>query len=151
MMIIDESPAAAAAGHGSDASFHPLPLKWGSDAVITGFHLAVSGYGGNPGAALMEYKRFAVQAFEREPGKWRARIRRVDGEPVQLTGTDKLDQSITRADERTQAAALLMAMAAIAEGTFVRDRAASEKFWRRREYESPRSAPPKLQRRRIKF
>lgn len=99
----------------------------------------------------MEYKRFAVQAFEREPGKWRARIRRVDGEPVQLTGTDKLDQSITRADERTQAAALLMAMAAIDEGTFVRDRAATEKFWRRREYQSPTSAPPKLQRRRIKF
>lgn len=100
----------------------------------------------------MEYKQFAVQAFEREPGKWRARIRRVDGAPVQVIGTNKLDQSITRADERTPAAALLTAMAAIDEGTFVRERAATEKFWRRREYSSPRSTGPgKLQQRRIKY
>jgi hypothetical protein len=99
----------------------------------------------------MEYNGFAVQAFEREPGKWRARIRRVNGEPVQVVGTNKLDQSITRVDERTPAAALLTAMAAIDEGIFVRDRVATEKFWRRREYSSPKSASPnKLQRRRTR-
>jgi hypothetical protein len=98
---------------------------------------------------LMEYNGFALQAFEREPGKWRARIRRVNGEPVQVIGTNKLDQSITRADERTPAAALLTAMAAIDEGTFVRERVSTEKFWRRREYSPPRSAEPnKLRRRR---
>jgi hypothetical protein len=97
----------------------------------------------------MEYKQFAVQAFEREPGKWRARIRRVDGNPVQVIGTNKLDQSITRADDATPAAALLTAMAAIDEGIFGRERAARERFWRRGEYGSPRSAAPgKLQRRR---
>jgi hypothetical protein len=79
----------------------------------------------------MEYKQLVVQAFEREPGKWRASIRRADGKPAKVIGGKKLDQSIT--DERTAAAAILMAMAAIDAATFVvRDRVATEKFWRRR-------------------
>jgi hypothetical protein len=32
----------------------------------------------------MEYKQFRVQAFEREPGKWRANVRRGDGKPVKF-------------------------------------------------------------------
>jgi len=100
---------------------------------------------------LMEYKQFAVQAFEREPGKWRASIRRVDGEPVQVIGTNKFGQSITRIDDRTPAAALLTAMDAIDAGTFVRDRAATEKLWRRRECSSSeRVETNNLQRRRAK-
>jgi hypothetical protein len=80
----------------------------------------------------MEYKQFVVQAFEREPGRWRASIRRADGKPVKVIGGNKLDQSITHFDERTAAAAVLTAMAAIDAGTFVRDRVATERFWRRR-------------------
>jgi len=99
----------------------------------------------------MEYKQFAVQAFEREPGKWRASIRRVDGEPVQVISGSKFDKSITRVDDRTPAAALLTAMDAIDAGTFVRDRAATEKLWRRREYGPLGStAPHNLQRRRTR-
>jgi hypothetical protein len=81
---------------------------------------------------LMEYKQFSVRAFEREPGKWRAKIRRADGEPVNVIGGKKLDQSITAVDERTPAAALLMAIAAIDAGMFIRVQAATEKLWRRR-------------------
>jgi len=97
----------------------------------------------------MEYKHFAVQAFEREPGKWRASIRRVDGDPVQIMGATKLDQTITHIDDRTAPAALLTAMEAIDAGTFVRDRVDTEKFWRRRAQSSLRSVEPaRLQRRR---
>ena len=80
----------------------------------------------------MEYKRFDVQAFEREPGKWRANIRRADGKPVKIIGGKKFEQSVTRFDAPTAVAAIFMAMAAIDAGTFVRDRVATEKFWRRR-------------------
>ena len=81
---------------------------------------------------LMEYKRFVVRAFERESGKWRASIRRADGKPVKVIGGRKFEQSVTRFDARTADAAIRMAMAAIDAGTFVRDRAATVKFWRRR-------------------
>jgi hypothetical protein len=80
----------------------------------------------------MEYKRFVVRAFEREPGKWRASIRRADGKPVKVIGRKKLEQSVTRFDARMADAAIRMAIAAIDAGTFVRDQAATEKFWRRR-------------------
>ena len=80
----------------------------------------------------MEYKRFFLQAFEREPGKWRANIRRADGKPMKVISGKKLEKSGTRFDAGTAAAAIRMAMAAIDAGTFVRDRVATEKFWRRR-------------------
>ncbi len=80
----------------------------------------------------MEYKRFVLQTFEREPGKWRASIRRADGKPVKVIGGKKLEKSVTRFDAGTAVAAIRMAMTAIDAGTFVRDRVATEKFWRRR-------------------
>jgi hypothetical protein len=79
----------------------------------------------------MEYKQFSVQAFEREPGKWRADIRRADGEPVKVIGRKKLEKSITRFDASSAVAALVVAMDVIDAGTFVRDRVGTEKFWRR--------------------
>jgi hypothetical protein len=83
------------------------------------------------GTTVMEYKRFHVQAFERKPGKWRAAIRRVDGKPVKILGRKKLAQDITNFDAPTAAAAVAMAMTAIDAGSFVRDRVATERFWRR--------------------
>ena len=80
----------------------------------------------------MEYKRFVVQAFEQEPGKWRASIRRADGKPVKIIGGNKLEQGNMSGDERTAAAALLTAMAAIDAGIPTRSRMATEKYWRRR-------------------
>jgi hypothetical protein len=79
----------------------------------------------------MEYKRFVVRAFEQEPGKWRASIRRTDGKPVKIIGGKKLEQGLS-GGERTAAAALLTAMAAIDAGTSTRGRVGTEKFWRRR-------------------
>ena len=81
---------------------------------------------------LMEFKRFVVHAFEREPGKWRASIRRADGKPVKVIGHRNLEQIVTCFDAPTAVAAILMAMAAIDAGTFARDRVATEKFWRLR-------------------
>ena len=88
----------------------------------------------------VEYKRFVVKAFEREPGKWRASIRRADGKPVKVIGGKKLEESVTRFDAGTAVAAIRMAMAAIDAGTFVRDRVATEKFWRRGQSSSTRRA-----------
>jgi len=83
------------------------------------------------GTARMEYKRFQVQAFEREPGRWRAAIRRVDGKPVKILGRKKLTQDVTSFDAASAAAAVAMAMTAIDAGSFARDRVATERFWRR--------------------
>jgi hypothetical protein len=80
----------------------------------------------------MEYKRFVVRALEREPGKWRACIRRADGKPVNVIRGKKLEQFVTGLDAPTAVAAIFMAMTSIDAGTFARDRVATEKFWRRR-------------------
>ena len=80
----------------------------------------------------MEYKRFVVRAFEQEPGKWRASIRRADGKPVKVIGGKKLDHGNMSGGEGTAAAALLTAMAAIDAGTTPRRPVATEKYWRRR-------------------
>ncbi len=71
----------------------------------------------------MEYQQFSVTAFERQPNKWRARIRRLDGMPVLIQGLKRLDQFVTGIDCETAQAALLTAMAAIDAGTFSRNRA----------------------------
>ena len=82
------------------------------------------------GVLLMVYKGFYVQAFEREPGKWRANIRRVDGKLVKVVSRETLEKSTTRLDAATAVAAMVMAMDVIDAGTIVR--VATEKFWRRR-------------------
>jgi hypothetical protein len=75
----------------------------------------------------MEYKQFRVQAFEREPGKWRADIRRGDGKPVKIVGREKLEKFVTKFDACTAGAAIVMAMAVIDAGMLVRDRVPTEK------------------------
>ena len=79
----------------------------------------------------MEYKQLYVKAFEREPGKWRADIRRADGKPLKVLGRKKLKKIVTKLDATTAVAAMVMAMALIDAESFARDRAATEKFWRR--------------------
>jgi hypothetical protein len=78
----------------------------------------------------MKYGQFVVHAFEREPGKWRARIWRVDGAAIVITGRKKLRRFVTGLDVRTAPAAMLMAMKAIDSGTFLAHREHIEKFWR---------------------
>jgi hypothetical protein len=69
----------------------------------------------------MEYKQFIVKIFEREPGKWRAIIRRSDGRPVMdCRGRVKISEFVTGVDAITAEAALLAAMAAIDAGAFSR-------------------------------
>jgi len=75
--------------------------------------------GGRP----MEYnEQFIVEAFEREPGKWRASVRRADGKPVRIIARTrtKLDKFVTGVDATTAEAALRMAIAAIDAGAFSR-------------------------------
>lgn len=67
----------------------------------------------------MEYRAFVIQAFEPEPGRWRARIRRADGKAMMLAADKKrLTQFVTGLDATTAEAALLMAIAAIDAETF---------------------------------
>jgi hypothetical protein len=69
----------------------------------------------------VEYKQFFLQAFERKPGKWRARVKRSDGQALMI-GPDraKIDQFVARPDALTPEDALLKAIAAIDAGAFSR-------------------------------
>ena len=77
----------------------------------------------------MEYQGFVVDAFERDPGKWRAKISRSSGKPV-ITGRRKIWRFVTGVDATTAPAALLMAIDAIDAGAFSRAAPLPEKFWR---------------------
>jgi hypothetical protein len=79
----------------------------------------------------MEYKQFVVRAFEREPGKWRAKILRPDGQPL-IRGRKRIVQFVTGLDRTTPSAALIAALEAIDAGAFSRAGTLTEKFWRRR-------------------
>ena len=77
----------------------------------------------------MEYKGFYISTYEREPEKWRARIRRVRDLPV--TRRKKFVEYITYNDARTAAQALKMAIAAIDGGSFfARSKKGAERFCR---------------------
>ena len=65
----------------------------------------------------MEYKRFTVKAFEREPGKWRASIQRTNGKPL-WAGRAKIRHFVTGIDATTPQRAMQMALAAIDRGAF---------------------------------
>ena len=79
----------------------------------------------------MEYKQFIVRAFEREAGKWRAKILRLTGKPS-VTGRKRIVQYISGVDRATASAALLAALEAIDAGAFARPATLPEKFWRGR-------------------
>ena len=67
----------------------------------------------------MEYKQFNVQAFEREPGKWRASVERANGKALMITTNRRqLAKFVTGVDAKSAQAAILMAMAAIDAGAF---------------------------------
>jgi hypothetical protein len=83
----------------------------------------------------MEYKQFVVRAFEREPGKWRAKILRPDGESL-IKGRKRIVQFVTGLERTTPSAALLAALAAIDAGAFSRAPTLPEAFWRRRGQQS---------------
>jgi hypothetical protein len=70
----------------------------------------------------VEYKQFFVKAFERKPGKWRARVKRLDGKPIIVARRDKakVDEFVTSQDSSTPDDALLRAIAAIDAGAFSR-------------------------------
>ena len=78
--------------------------------------------GGADESSAMEYKQFIIKRFEREPGKWRATVRRSDGKPLMVSGRArvKLSEFVTGVDAMTAEAALLAAMAAIDAGAFSR-------------------------------
>ena len=77
----------------------------------------------NPkGFSAMEYKEFVVRAFEREPGKWRACVKRVNGKAIMATmdHRPKLAKFVTGVDAKSAQAAMLMALAAIDAGAFTK-------------------------------
>lgn len=80
----------------------------------------------------MEYKRFIIDAFEREPGRWRAHIIRRGGKPLTATHRAKLQVFVTETDSTSAGEAMIVAMAAIDSGMFFRKTNRSTgKFWRR--------------------
>jgi hypothetical protein len=83
------------------------------------------------GGGRVEYQGFVVDAFERDPGKWRAKLSRSSGRPL-ITGRKRIWQFVTGIDATTAPAALLMALEAIDAGTFSFAAPLPEKFWRRR-------------------
>ena len=83
------------------------------------------------GGGHMEYQGFIVDAFERDPGKWRAKLSRASGRPL-ITGRKRIWQFVTGIDATTSPAALLMALEAIDAGTFSSATPLPENFWRRR-------------------
>jgi hypothetical protein len=77
----------------------------------------------------VEYKQFIVRLFEQQPGKWRARVKRLDGKPLMVArrGKTKIDEFITSPDSATPNGALLKAFAAIDAGAFSRPGGAAGK------------------------
>jgi hypothetical protein len=69
----------------------------------------------------VEYKHFIVKAFQQEPGKWRASVKRSDGTPLIIIGSHrvKIAQSVTHVDSLTAEGALRMAVTAIDAGAFL--------------------------------
>jgi hypothetical protein len=63
----------------------------------------------------MQYKIFEIMGYEREPGKWRASITRLDGKDVACQGT-LMPRFITSADTAIEAESLQLAKGAIDEG-----------------------------------
>jgi len=79
----------------------------------------------------VQYKQFTISAYEREPGKWRARVRRTSG-GVLIAGRRKVLEFVTAMDSASEADAMTVAIAAVDAGAFSRPiRQGSEKFWRR--------------------
>jgi hypothetical protein len=79
----------------------------------------------------MQYKQFTISAYEREPGKWRARVRRSSGRPL-IGGRGKLLQFVAAIDASSEEDAMIMAIDAIDAGAFSRaTQRSSERFWRR--------------------
>lgn len=79
----------------------------------------------------MEYKQFTISAYEKQSGKWRARVRRTSGRAL-IAGRAKLMEFVTAKDGASEADAISMAIDAIDAGAFARaTKRSSEKFWRR--------------------
>jgi hypothetical protein len=70
----------------------------------------------------VEYKEFFVKAFEQQPGKWRARVKRCDGRPLMVVGHNrvKIEEFVTSPDSLTPDDALVRAIMAIDAGAFSR-------------------------------
>jgi hypothetical protein len=84
------------------------------------------------GAGLpVQYKQFTISAYQRQTGKWRARVWRSNGRPL-IAGNGKPLEFVTAMDSSSEADAMSMALAAIDAGAFSRTtQRNSEKFWRR--------------------
>jgi len=78
----------------------------------------------------MKYKSFLIEAFEPEPGKWRARITRAHDRPLKPTSRKR--EFVTSAEHSSAAGALMKAMEVIDGGFFSHNTERNtEKYWRR--------------------
>jgi len=44
---------------------------------------------------VISYKDYSIEPFEREPGRWRATIKRLDGKKIKAVGSDTPFPSVT--------------------------------------------------------
>jgi hypothetical protein len=71
----------------------------------------------------VKYKHFVVNAFEREPGRWRASVERANGKVLLRAMSRRrnaLDKFVTGMDASAAEAAMRMAIAAIDANAFSR-------------------------------
>jgi nitroreductase len=79
----------------------------------------------------MIYKGFFIDAFEQEPGKWRARVTRANGRPSRKSRRRRRREFVTSVDQSSAVEAMKMAMEAVDAGSFFRNvERRAEKFWR---------------------
>jgi hypothetical protein len=76
----------------------------------------------------MKYKSLLIEAFEREPGKWSAKITRAHGGPL----GSRIRKFVTSAEHSSATEAMMNAMEVIDAGFFSRNtQRIKEKYWRR--------------------
>jgi hypothetical protein len=85
----------------------------------------------------VDYRQFTVKAFERSPGKWRARISRVRPKPSN-PASHKVQMFETAKDSVSAADALKVAMETIDAGVSHRPR--PERYWRPKRGMQPNAA-----------
>jgi hypothetical protein len=68
----------------------------------------------------LNYKQYLIETFEREPQRWRARIRRLDGRNIRVHAPQMEHASITTAEDSSTAdTAVLMAKTVIDAGRMI--------------------------------
>ncbi len=110
---------------GPEGNGHPAPIKSGTSCIIESVNLpTIWGWeaDGKIGIDIMDrveiYKGYEIRAYEREPGRWLAKIRKADGSMLEIPLPDggTRESITTSAATMTAEAAINLAKQAIDGG-----------------------------------